>query len=115
MDKQRDQLSNNPGALDTAFSNSMMEDNVPDGTESANAGANDDRPQAGAWPERSSGYQEGGITPGKITYPLPPDPHAPPGPDAKDRNDEEISDFGMNEKVEVGHDPSQLQYGLTDK
>ena len=109
MDKQRDQESNNPGARDVPFSNSMMEDKHAEG--SPNAGANDDRAEVGAWTERSQSYEEGGRTPGKIIEPLPPDPHAPPGPDAGNKDDNEISDYGLNEAVEVGYNPHQSQFG----
>lgn len=52
----------------------------------------------------------------KVDYPLPTDPHSPEGKDyhAQGQNGEEISDFGLNEKVEVGFNGGVHAYGLVD-
>lgn len=61
---------------------------------------------------RDANFSAGGMrTVSKVDYPLPPDPHAPPG--QIDGGDAEVADFGLNEKVEVGFDGGVHDYGLT--
>lgn len=49
----------------------------------------------------------------KVDYPLPPDPNSPSGKDyVQGQNGEEISDFGLNETVEVGFNGGVHAYGL---
>ena len=48
----------------------------------------------------------------RVDYPLPKDPHAPPGYDP-DGNQAETNDYGINERVEVGHDGPAQDYGLS--
>lgn len=93
----------------TPFSNSMEPDNMP-GADSAT----DERDaRDGNGPERKVAKNSGADTPVAAGYPLPPDPHAPPGYPEPSSASAEVSDFGLNEKVEVAHSSSQLQYGLT--
>jgi len=51
-------------------------------------------------------------TESKVDYPLPKDPHAPPGYD-NDSDQAEPNDLGLDESVEVGHDGPAQDYGLT--
>lgn len=46
----------------------------------------------------------------KVSYPLPPDPHAPPGIGPQD---DSPADYGLNEGTEVGSDASiaSSEYG----
>ena len=90
-----------------AFSNWIEDGNELD-NESSNAGANDDRPDNLG--DRKSATGTGVEVPFHSGYPIPPDPHAPPG-DMNPGGSAEISDYGIA-NAEVGHSPSQLQYGL---
>lgn len=93
--------------MPTPFSNSIQDGNEPsDG--SSNPGANDDRPDNFGDRKKTTGT--GVEVPFDSGYPLPKDPHAPPG-DSNPASSDEISDYGIT-NVEVGHSPSQLQYGL---
>ena len=114
------------------FSNSMEDDNYPDagGAKSgvrdvvhdgmpdlsSGGSAGDERPiqDNGTQGKTFSVGVGGQPSETKVDYPLPKDPHAPPGPDAGDRNDDEISDYGLNESVEVGHKGNfQSDYGIS--
>ena len=98
-----------------AFGNSMEPDNRPDLAGDKDRSAGDDRPIQDNGTKNAS-FSVGGVTHvSKVDYPLPPDPHAPPGPDAGSRGDDEISDFGLNEAVEVAQQGNQLQYGIGGK
>lgn len=93
-----------------AFSNWIEPGNELD-DEPPNAGANDNRPDN--FGNRKNPTGTGADTPFSSGYPLPPDPHAPPG-DMNPGSSAEISDYGIVDG-EVGHSPSQLQYGLRNK
>ena len=97
-----------------AFANSMDWGNEPGG-ETANAGANDDRPQN--FGDRLAGKSDGDsgmvTAPSVADFPKLVDPHAPPGYPDTAGGEKEISDFGLNESVEVGHDGSVHTYGLS--
>ena len=89
-----------------AFSNSMEDGNFPtDGDNGSNG--------AGDAPAQSIGGNGAYVmgSPVKVNYPLPPDPNAPPGYPEAGAGDE-ISDFGLNENVEVGHKGCAQSYGL---
>jgi len=92
----------------TAFSNSMEDGNQLN-DESPNAGASDDRPS-------NMGSRDLPVTAGKIPaapsvdYPLPIDPHC--AAEASETDSAEVSDLGLNERVEVGISGPQSQYGL---
>ena len=91
------------------FSQYMEDDNLPSNSDSDSPGS--DTPA----PVRN---RPDGINNGKVDYPLPPDSHAPPGPPdiaSTPRDPEaadEISDFGWNERVSVGHGGSAHDFGI---
>lgn len=61
---------------------------------------------------KGANFSAGGMrSVSKVDYPLPPDPNSPSGKDYSDGG-AEISDFGLNEAVEVGHDGNICNYGL---
>lgn len=96
-----------------AFGNSMEPDNRPDLAGDKDRSAGDDRPIQDNG-TKNANFSVGGVTHvSKVDYPLPPDPHAPPGP--ADSSDAEIQDFGLNESVEVGLKSNQLEYGIGGK
>lgn len=96
-----------------AFSNSMDWGNYPGG-EPPNAGAADNRDGMG--PERTASKSDGDsgmVTPPSTSdFPRIPDPHAPPGYPDSNGGEQEIADYGLNEKVEVGHSGGVQTYGL---
>ena len=49
----------------------------------------------------------------KVSYPLPPDPHAAPGyPEPASDEAANMADIGLNESVEVGCDCTIADYGF---
>lgn len=79
------------------FSNSMEPDNMPSNSDSESPGS-------------MASITAGGTLPKKVDYPLPPDVNAPSA--INGGSGDEISDFGVNETVEVGHKGGVSSYGL---
>lgn len=98
-----------------AFSNSMSDGNYPDDLQTNNDAGSDAESRGGdhrpVQDNTSATYNVQGQA-NKVDYPLPPDPNAPPGPDASDQSDDEVSDYGLNEGVEVSHDTSVADFGF---
>lgn len=90
---------------------SQYDDNISP-TQEDNHGAPDDRPVPDNG-TRDADFSCGGMrTCPTVSYPLPQDPNSPEGKDYSDNNGAEISDFGLNERTEVGFNGGIHAYGL---